>query len=99
MIKQNYPKQDIEEMRALLCHEGWAFQDYLPKDWMIRKTEGTRDGVYDVDFWLLNVEGTVFRSTKTATEFLANSSDYNQDDIDKALVELDKEGPFLTKCY
>ena len=58
---------------------------------MIRKTEGTRDGVYDVDFWLINIEGNVFRSTKTAIEFLTNSADYDQTDIDKITTELEKE--------
>ena len=64
---------------------------YFLLGWMIRKTEGTRDGIYDVDFWMLNIQGNVFRSTKTAIEFLTNSKDYDQSDIDKITTELEKE--------
>ncbi len=66
-------------------------KSFLYLGWMIRKTEGTRDGIYDVDFWMLNIQGNVFRSTKTAIEFLTNSNDYNQSDIDKITTELEKE--------
>ena len=91
LIKQRASESTVEEMRAKLCHEGWETVDFLPDRWLIRKSEGSTNGIYDVDFWILNSEGVVFRSTKTATEFMAVSDQYTQKDIDKVVNKLESE--------
>ena len=91
LIKQNQPEAQIEEMRAKLSHEGWESVYFLPDRWLIRKSEGSTNGIYDVDFWILNSQGVVFRSTKTATEFMATSEDYTQEDINKITTKLESE--------
>ena len=91
LIKENAPEKEIEEMREKLSHEGWSSVDFLPEKWLIRKSEGSTNGIYDVDFWILNLQGVVFRSTKAATEFMSASEDYTQEDIDKITNKLESE--------
>ena len=91
LIKDNAASTVIEEMRDKLTHEGWSTVDFLPYKWLIRKSEGSTNGIYDVDFWILSQHGVVFRSTKAATEFMSASSDYTQEDIDKITTKLESE--------
>ena len=91
MIKENFSEPEIEEMREMLSHEGWSKVDFLPEKWLIRKSEGSTNGIYDVDFWILNNKAVVFRSTKAATEFMAASEEYTQEDIDKIISNLETE--------
>ena len=83
MIKEGFSEEDINCMREMLIHEGWERGSFLPQDWMIRKSEGTTNGIYDVDYWYLSVEGNLFRSTKTVVEFMTESESYSQADIDE----------------
>ena len=63
MIKEGFSEEDINCMREMLIHGGWERGSFLPQDWMIRKSEGTTNGIYDVDYWYLSVEGNLFSVT------------------------------------
>ena len=91
MIKENFEAKEIGMMREMLVHEGWERADFLPTDWMIRKSEGTTNGIYDVDYWYLSVEGILFRSTKSVVDFMSESSSYTTQDIDLITGKLDQE--------
>ena len=91
MIKEGFPASEIEDMREKLVHEGWESNPALPKDWKIRKSEGTTNGIYDVDYWFLSVEGLLFRSTKSVCDFMKESGSYSQEDVAKISKELESE--------
>jgi len=91
MIKETFNQKDIDDMRNMLIHEGWESDDFLPNNWKIRKSEGTTNGIYDVDYWYLSVEGLLFRSTKAVVEFMTESQNYNQSDIDQITQKLEVE--------
>ena len=91
MIKESFPKEAIDCMREMLVHEGWERGSFLPQDWMIRKSEGTTNGIYDVDYWYLSVEGNLFRSTKSVIEFMTESTNYSQEDIVEITQKLEQE--------
>merc|ERR1712203_419084 len=59
--------------------------------WKIRKSEGTTNGIYDVDYWFLSVEGLLFRSTKSVCDFMKESGSYSQEDVAKISKELESE--------
>ena len=92
MLKEEgFSQDDISCMREMLIHEGWERGSFLPTDWMIRKSEGTTNGMTDVDYWFLSVEGNLFRSTKSVIEFMAESENYSQDDIEQITQTLEQE--------
>jgi len=91
MIKENFSEKEIGNMREMLVHEGWESDDFLPTNWKIRKSEGTTNGIYDVDYWYLSVEGLLFRSTKAVVEFMTESNSYNQQDIEQITQKLEVE--------
>ena len=91
MIKETFPHAEIVEMREHLKHEGWEGNTALPKDWKIRKSEGTTNGIYDVDYWFLSVEGLLFRSTKAVCDFMKENGSYNAEDVEKISKELESE--------
>merc|ERR1712012_647040 len=91
MIKEGFSAEEISAMRAMLVHEGWETGSFLPQDWLIRKSEGQTNGIYDVDYWYLSVEGNLFRSTKTVVEFMTENENYTQEDIDKISTTLEQE--------
>merc|ERR1719350_1472566 len=91
MIKENFSLKEIGNMRDMLVHEGWESDDFLPQDWKIRKSEGTTNGIYDVDYWYLSVEGLLFRSTKAVVEFMSESKNYNQQNIEQITQKLEVE--------
>ena len=47
LIRENCDQEEISAMRESLVHEGWERGDFLPEDWMIRKSEGTTNGIKD----------------------------------------------------
>merc|ERR1719369_2770702 len=89
MIKETFNQKDIDDMRNMLIHEGWESDDFLPNSWKIRKSEGTTNGIYDVDYWYLSVEGLLFRSTKAVVEFMTEHDNYNQQHIDQITQKLE----------
>ena len=91
LIRENCDQDEISAMRESLVHEGWERGDFLPEDWMIRKSEGTTNGIYDVDYWYLSVEGVLFRSTKAVVEFMTESESYTENDINMITVKLEQE--------
>ena len=91
MIKEGFTAEEIDNMRGTLVHEGWERGSFLPVDWLIRKSEGQTNGIYDVDYWYLSVEGNLFRSTKTVVEFMSENENYSQEDIDKISTTLEQE--------
>ena len=91
MIKEGFPASEIEDMREKLVHEGWESNPALPKDFLIRKSEGTTNGIYDVDYWFLSVEGHLFRSTKSVCDFMKESGTYSEEDVAKISKELESE--------
>merc|ERR1719319_783059 len=91
MLKEGFPAEQVEAMRACLAHEGWEANPALPEDWRIRKSEGTTNGIYDVDYWFLSVEGLLFRSTKAVCDFMRESGAYSEEDVAKISKELESE--------
>merc|ERR1719209_1451767 len=91
MLKEGFPADQVEAMRACLAHEGWEANPALPEDWRIRKSEGTTNGIYDVDYWFLSVEGLLFRSTKAVCDFMRESGTYSEEDVAKISKELESE--------
>ena len=91
MIKESFPPEEVAEMREKLQFEGWESNPALPQHWKIRKSEGTTNGIYDVDYWFLSVEGLLFRSTKAVCDFMKESGSYTDEDVGKISKELESE--------
>ena len=58
MVKENYPKDQIKEMRKCLRRDGWLKDPNLPKNWFYRKSK------HHIRF--LSPDGQYFRSRKLA---------------------------------
>ena len=68
MIDQKYPKKKIEEMRALLRHDGWLSDSKLPEKWFYKKSKS--------HIGFLNASGLYFKNR----ESVMASKDILQDD-------------------
>ena len=62
MIQQNYPVDQIAEMKACLKVEGWSDNEQLPKDWLYKSS---RDGTAFIDS-----NGAHFRNKEQALKHL-----------------------------
>jgi len=91
MIKENYPESEIMVMREKLAYEGWEDDDLLPQGWKVRKSEGSTNGVFDVNYYYLSSDGTMFHSTRAVITYMKNRQDYNQSDIEKIKTRLENE--------
>ena len=77
MIKEGVEKEQVELMRSCLIHEvtykkiyltymlqGWEDDVHLPAQWKVRKSEGSTNGQFDVNYYYLSSDGTMFHSTR-----------------------------------
>merc|ERR1719323_1032222 len=70
MIKEEYPGDQILAMRECLVHEGWSDDPMLPSGWKVRKTEGSTNGQFDVNYYYIAVDGTMFHSTRAVIQYM-----------------------------
>jgi len=91
MIKENYPEVDIVAMRGKLVYEGWEDDDLLPPGWKVRKSEGSTNGVFDVNYYYLSSDGTMFHSTRAVITYMKRRQDYTDKDIEKIKTRLENE--------
>ena len=83
MIRKNYSEKDVDEMRELMIkHENWRRSAYLPHNWMYKiNWEGQcNNGKWSDNLSYLSREGVTFESNRTAIEYMAASSDYDEED-------------------
>merc|ERR1712025_1554480 len=83
MIRKNYSEEDVDEMRELMIkHENWRRSAYLPHNWMYKiNWEGQcNNGKWSDNLSYLSREGVTFESNRTAIEYMAASSDYDEED-------------------
>ena len=74
MIDTNYPKSDVEHMKASLKLESWKEDPMLPTDWMFKKVGK------DVHF--LSREGDMLIGFQNAKTYLMSNDEYDPDDFD-----------------
>ena len=76
MIAEQYPNEEIEEMRKMLKYEDWIDNPELPEGWKIKPTE--HKTLY------MDRGGQLFNSSVQAAKFVAKFSQFfSQEDIDK----------------
>ena len=44
--------------------QGWEDDVHLPAQWKVRKSEGSTNGQFDVNYYYLSSDGTMFHSTR-----------------------------------
>ena len=91
MIKENYPEDEIRSMREMLVHEGWGDDDMLPPDWKVRKSEGSTNGQFDVNYYYIAVDGTMFHSTRAVINYMEKRPEYTDHDIKRIRTRLENE--------
>jgi len=77
MLKSEYEKEEIEEMRSMLQYEGWEKSEHLPLGWLQKISHDKKH----VSVKLLTVEGNMLESYKTAIEYMESLSHYNGKDL------------------
>ena len=77
MLRSEFEKEEIEEMRTMLQYEGWEFSEHLPRGWL-QKIGSDRKSV---SVKLLTVEGNMLESYKTAIEYMESLSHYTKTDL------------------
>ena len=68
MIQQNYPVDQIAEMKACLKVEGWYFNEGLPKDWLYKSS---KDGTAFIDS-----NGAHFQNKEQALKHLVGKTEF-----------------------
>ena len=77
MIKYEGDKEELEEMRTLLAHEGWELSRFLPEGWL-HKT-GSATGGHNQ---LLTMEGNMIESYKLALDYMKSLPYYSSSDLE-----------------
>ena len=88
---ENYPEEELSEMRDKLSHEGWQSDPLLPEKWLVRKCEGSTNGQFDVNYYFLSKEGVMFHSIKAAITHMTQSELYNEHNIEQIKIKLEQE--------
>ena len=70
MIKDNCSTEDINSMRAKLCHEGWKADDLLPDNWFYKRTPTYYGNKQSVDYEVLTSSGDHLQSLRAAAKFM-----------------------------
>ena len=91
LINSDAPSAAVEAMRAKLRHEGWLDDPLLPPGWKVRKAEGSTNGMFDVNYYYLAKDGTMFHSTRAVVNFMKKSADYTEADIGRIKARLESE--------
>ena len=77
MVENNYAPSEIQKMQNCMTKEGWEYNKYLPKGWMIRTiTQGTSKNM------ILSSEGKSFHSYVMAVEYMKSNEKYTSKDIE-----------------
>ena len=85
LIKKKSKRKEVEEMKELMMkHEGWNKSDLLPTGWLYKvKSEGMGpNNKWYSTIHYLSREGTTFESMKSVLDFIQNSDDYSEKDIE-----------------
>merc|ERR1711953_912913 len=79
-------------MRSCLIHEGWDNDSHLPPAWKVRKSEGSTNGQFDVNYYYLSSDGTMFHSTRAVINYMKKRpQEYNERDIKQIKTRLENE--------
>ena len=85
MIKKKSKRKEVEEMKVLMMkHEGWNKSRLLPSGWLFKvKSEGMGpNNKWYSTIHYLSREGDTFESMKSALDFIQNSEDYTEQDVE-----------------
>ena len=85
MIKKKSKRKEVEEMKVLMMkHEGWNKSRLLPTGWLFKvKSEGMGpNNKWYSTIHYLSREGDTFESMKSALDFIQNSEDYTEQDVE-----------------
>ena len=92
MIKEGADSEQVELMRSCLIHEGWDNDSHLPPNWKVRKSEGSTNGQFDVNYYYLSSDGTMFHSTRAVINYMKKRpQEYNEGDIKQIKTRLENE--------
>jgi len=92
MIKEEAVAEQVEVMRACLIHEGWEDDEHLPTAWKVRKSEGSTNGQFDVNYYYLSSDGTMFHSTRAVINYMKKRpGEYTEADIGQIKTRLENE--------
>ena len=75
MIKENYPSESVEELRAKMPLHGWQKDILLPNNWFFKKVEFKQNGHDRRAFEYCSEDGSLFQGHKGA--FLHLTSEEN----------------------
>ena len=85
MVLNNFPLEEVEEMRSLLKHDGWEEDDHLPQGWRVwRKSRHTRHRL-EWEIRYLTEKGERLTSQEKVLQHINDNSKYSQEDLDKVL--------------
>ena len=90
MLKNDFPKKDVEVMKTNLKFEGWREVDYLPAGWLIVYYKPSNN------FHYLSPDCQLFKSCKAATKFMIQNH-YNPSVIEDLKRELMESKKFTGK--
>ena len=54
----------IKKIYLTYMLQGWEDDVHLPAQWKVRKSEGSTNGQFDVNYYYLSSDGTMFHSTR-----------------------------------
>ena len=91
MIKEGAESEQVELMRSCLIHEGWEDDSHLPPAWKVRKSEGSTNGQFDVNYYYIAVDGTMFHSTRAVINYMEKRPEYTDHDIKRIRTRLENE--------
>ena len=79
LVKQEAPRTEIEQMKALLVHEGFQTSNLLPPKWLYKRISESTDsaGRISTNSAYIADSGELFESVKSAIEYLQSVSPPN----------------------
>ena len=79
LVKQEAPRTEIEQMKALLVHEGFQASNLLPPNWLYKRISESTDsaGRISTNSAYITDSGELFESVKSAIEYLQSVSTPN----------------------
>jgi hypothetical protein len=92
LINTGASEDAVAAMRGKLRHEGWLDDPLLPPGWKVRKAEGCTNGMFDVNYYYLARDGTMFHSTRAVVNFMKRPENgYSEADIGRIKARLENE--------
>ena len=68
LVKNNYPEEQVQEMRHSLAHEGWSVADGLPYNWLFRRDK--KRNIYE----FVSPDASFYKSSTAAIRYLEESN-------------------------